>query len=312
MKTYSRQEILQQYNLTIKWFYALSLDGYITKIKRNTYIIEKQIDFEKYKDFHEQRRRQKIIAGNKAFAANMTAEEKEIARKKNSEGQKRRLAIPENREKHKQRQKKCMSNDTARRNVGLGSSRSWKNSECRQRRIEAARISTTKSWKNPECRQNRISGLRNAYITRGEDILSKIHATKMKHGTYNSSSQAEYCIKQLQLLGYTIELEKEYPLNPKLHCDVYIVELDTWIEFHFYWSHGGKLGPFNNTNKTHLEQLKFFQENSNKRQYKNAIYTWTDLDVRKRQCAIDNNLKYYCFYSPQQFEEFLIRLKELV
>ena len=31
------------------------------------------------------------------------------------------------------------------------------------------------------------------------------------------------------------------------------------------------------------------------------IYTWTDLDVRKRQCAKDNNLNWLAFYLYDDF-----------
>lgn len=78
-------------------------------------------------------------------------------------------------------------------------------------------------------------------------------------------------------------------------CDFYIPSEDKFIEIHANWTHGGK--PFDPEDKECQEQLALWQEKAKtSNYYKNAIYQWTDLDVRKAQCAIDNNLNFEAVY----------------
>lgn len=76
-------------------------------------------------------------------------------------------------------------------------------------------------------------------------------------------------------------------------CDFYFPEKDLYVEIQGTWTHGGK--PFEGTD----EDLQKIQDwcDKNTPYYDNAIYTWTDLDVRKRNIAKDNNLNYLEIFS---------------
>ena len=94
--------------------------------------------------------------------------------------------------------------------------------------------------------------------------------------------------KENVLRQYTCE---KYPFA----CDFYITSQELFIELNKNWTHGGR--PFDPNDSSCQEQLKQWQEKSKTSDYyKNAIYTWTDLDVRKQQIAKENNLNYKAIY----------------
>jgi hypothetical protein len=57
---------------------------------------------------------------------------------------------------------------------------------------------------------------------------------------------------------------------------------------------------------TDLDKLHLWEQKAmSSRYYKNAIYTWTDLDVRKKEIAKINNLNYLCIYNKQDLYKIL-------
>lgn len=104
---------------------------------------------------------------------------------------------------------------------------------------------------------------------------------------------------------------KEYPWR----CDFYIPELKLYIECHYSQYHRRR--PFNYEDKSCLEELEDLKQKSNqiksetgviKTQYDNMIYTWTNLDVRKRETAKKNNLNFMEFYSLDEAKAVLQNL----
>ena len=90
----------------------------------------------------------------------------------------------------------------------------------------------------------------------------------------------------------------EYPFK----ADLYLTKLNCYIEYNGFWTHGGK--PYDPNDKECQEKLKLWQE----RNYKNAIYTWTDLDVRKRQYINKINL---IIYYPNKHDDIVYSFKKL-
>ena len=148
-----------------------------------------------------------------------------------------------------------------------------------------ASIKAKAMWSDPECRK-RIMETR------------KAHYSKMS----NAESGALSIIQ-----NFTTNIIQQYysDLYP-YKCDFYIPELDLYIECHFNWTHGG--APYTSKELWCQEQLKHWQEKAkSSKYYKNAIYTWTDLDVRKRRCAEEHNLNWVAVYSNAQLESVLTR-----
>lgn len=78
-------------------------------------------------------------------------------------------------------------------------------------------------------------------------------------------------------------------------CDFYIPSEDKFIEVHGNWTHGGR--PFDPNDEDCQKQLAVWQEKAKtSKYYKNAIYTWTVLDVNKEKAAKDNNLNFETIY----------------
>lgn len=97
-----------------------------------------------------------------------------------------------------------------------------------------------------------------------------------------------------------------YPFN----CDFYIVPLDLFIEININWTHG--LVPYDETDAFCIEQLtQWKQKAENSDYYKNAIYTWTDLDVRKKKIANQNNLLFVSLYNETEIEDFFKLLEDI-
>ena len=91
--------------------------------------------------------------------------------------------------------------------------------------------------------------------------------------------------------------EKRYPFK----CDFYIKSEDLFIELHGNWTHGQM--PYYEDDEKCVKKLKEWKEKEKtSKYYTNAIYTWTDLDVRKRETAIKNNLN-FCFIYYQRDKE---------
>ena len=135
------------------------------------------------------------------------------------------------------------------------------------------------------------------YYTQTEEFKNKVDwketnikqiKTKKKNGTLNTSkpeNQSYQILKEKYKDIMQQYISNEYPFN----CDFYIPSLDLYIECNYHWTHGGH--PFNENNLE--DQIKLNKwKNKNSKFYNNAIYVWTDLDVRKRNIAKENNLNY--------------------
>lgn len=118
-----------------------------------------------------------------------------------------------------------------------------------------------------------------------------------KKGLYYSKD--EQTIFELLKTKYSV-IQKEYRSKEyPFACDFYIPGLNLYIEYNGLWTHGGK--PYNIN--TDILKLAHWKEKSLvSRFYKNAIYVWTDLDVRKRNIAKTNNLNWIEFFNIEEFK----------
>lgn len=147
------------------------------------------------------------------------------------------------------------------------------------------------------------------------ETVEKMHQAKKNNSSYGYSKQHLFSLNWLQQKNLTIEVEKQYPFEPTLHCDAYIKELNLWVEFHYHWTH--YIEPYNSDNAKHkeLEQLwlsrgqKAQEQNSKRKQYFAAINTWTNIDVRKLKSANAAQLNYICLYSFDEFFTFFSSLQ---
>ena len=166
-------------------------------------------------------------------------------------------------------------------------------------------------WQTKEYKQVLSNSLKRAYAERNLEIQQKRYETMKKNNSFAQSTTED---KSYQLLKTECPdvvrqyLDKDrYPFK----VDLYVPSLDLFIECHYSEFH--QYEPFDATNEEHLERLKCLQNKADEKfkqtgkesRYHKMIYTWTDLDVRKRQCAIDNKLNWLCFYTYGDFERWL-------
>lgn len=135
-------------------------------------------------------------------------------------------------------------------------------------------------------------------------VKQKINDTKRKNSSFNISKPEEQIYQLLKNKFKHVERQyfdkNRYPYN----CDFYIPELDLFIEFNGIWTHGRE--PFCENNPLHIEKLNRWVDKAKTSEfYENAIYVWTDLDVKKRQIALQNNLNFLEFFSFEEFEQWI-------
>lgn len=126
--------------------------------------------------------------------------------------------------------------------------------------------------------------------------VTKAWITKKLNQTCNTSKPEEDFYQQLlsEHKDKTIYRQYKDPRYP-FYCDFYIVEDDLFIELNAHWTHGGK--PFNPDDPDCIETLKIWKQKAeNSKFYAQAIYVWTQLDVKKRDIAMKNNLNYKVIY----------------
>lgn len=144
-----------------------------------------------------------------------------------------------------------------------------------------------------------IEKIKEMYAT-GE-IQSKAVETRRKKGTFNTSKPEKDILVLLKekfpdvICQYRSEL---YPFD----CDFYIPSLNLYVEFQGHWTHGSK--PFEGTEEDLAELDKWKQKALTSKFYRNAIYVWTELDVKKRQLARKNELNWIEFFNMDQFNEW--------
>lgn len=138
------------------------------------------------------------------------------------------------------------------------------------------------------------------------------YETKLRNGTlsnYRSKPEIrcyELLKTKFQDTKHTYRDNEQYPFK----SDMYIPSLDLFIECHFGWKHGGE--PFDKNNARHIELLDRWQLKTKdltltekaRESYRNAIYQWTDLDIRKLKTFRDNNLNYKIFYTEKEFNNW--------
>lgn len=141
-----------------------------------------------------------------------------------------------------------------------------------------------------------------------ENWSNKLISSKKGNNTFNTSKPEEESYNLLiQKYPNTIRQYKSdlYPFN----CDLYVPELDLYIELNYHWTHGGE--PYIGSD-IQKEKIKHWEEKSKeinaeekfKKYYTQAIYVWTNLDVKKKEIMIKNNLNFLIFYDIIKFKEW--------
>jgi predicted transcriptional regulator len=108
----------------------------------------------------------------------------------------------------------------------------------------------------------------------------KHYETKKKNNTFNTSKIEQELKILLVHIFSDLQIQyksEEFPFS----IDYYIPEINLYIDLNASWTHGGMI--YDENDNECIKQLSEWKEKSKTSKfYKNAIYTWTVLDVKKR------------------------------
>ena len=139
--------------------------------------------------------------------------------------------------------------------------------------------------------------------------------TKLKNNSFSKSKEEDKCYELLKEKYFDIIRQYRSELYP-FNCDFYIPSRDLYVEYNGSQYHHNH--PFDKNNKDDIKELHILQEKSNnslrhkqgkKSQYDTMIYVWTDLDVRKRNIAKQNNLNFIEFWNLTDVNKFIQQIK---
>lgn len=144
-----------------------------------------------------------------------------------------------------------------------------------------------------------------------KEIRDKMENTKRKNGTSGDKSKPELRSYNLIKTKFKDAIhhyfeDSRYPFN----CDIYIPNLDLFVECHYGAFH--YIEPFDENNLKHIERLNTLKEKEQiklregklKTKYTGMIRTWTVTDPIKLKTFIDNKLNYKIFYTEKEFNEW--------
>lgn len=123
----------------------------------------------------------------------------------------------------------------------------------------------------------------------------RLNTMRQNHSFNKSQPEETYYTELCSTYGSDNVIRQYRDSRYPYACDFYIPSEDLFIEVNKSWTHGGH--PFDENNPEDVAKREWLKEMSKtSAYYRNALYTWTDLDVRKQQTAKDNNLNYKTIY----------------
>lgn len=163
------------------------------------------------------------------------------------------------------------------------------------------KINDTNMKKYGVKRFTQTESYRNKILSSKDEISKKRYLTHKTNNSFNTSTFEKVAFDVLRNKYPDLISQYKSDVYP-FTCDFYSPSYDLYIEYNGSWTHGGH--AFNKDDVSDMEVLTKWTELSKKYPYyANAIYTWTDLDVRKQKCAIDNNLNIIFFWDIMEVYE---------
>lgn len=139
-----------------------------------------------------------------------------------------------------------------------------------------------------------------------KEVQDKRNNTFHEHKTFSASKPEENLFDYIKLKFPSAKRQyrdnERYPFN----CDFYIPEFDLFLELNGTWTHNNHpFDPSSIKDQITLEQWKSKQT----KYYDNAIKTWTERDVKKRNIAKENKLNFKEVWSLEEGIKFIDKLK---
>lgn len=131
----------------------------------------------------------------------------------------------------------------------------------------------------------------------------RIVSAKRENGTFNTSSSEDALYKLFvdyaDQLGMTVVRQHRDEDRYPFAVDFYIPERDLFIELNGSWSHGGHW--YEVDREMDQKTVQTWRKKGEKSQYYlNALGTWTERDVRKREAAREAQLNYVTLWDGSE------------
>lgn len=140
--------------------------------------------------------------------------------------------------------------------------------------------------------------------SQSETIKAKMFLSKKRNGTLLVSKEENEIYSLLVQKFPDVKRQyrdQRYPFA----CDFYIPSQDLFIEYQGNWTHGGH--AYNENSQQDKNLVSFWKQKvtsnkvKQKSYYEQALYVWTELDVRRRLTASKNNLNFLEFFNLGEF-----------
>ena len=144
-----------------------------------------------------------------------------------------------------------------------------------------------------------------SYLMSSEEMQCHRYEIMKLHNTFNISKPEEelylYIKEKFPEVKRQYKDKKRYPFC----CDFYIPSLDYFIEFNNHWTHGKH--PYVSNSIKDQEKIENWKSKHTK-YYDNALDTWTERDVKKRETAKNNNLNFKEIWTLEEGKKFIDEL----
>ena len=129
--------------------------------------------------------------------------------------------------------------------------------------------------------------------------------TKIKNNSFGKSKQEDTIYEKIKEVYPDVIRQYKDKIRYPYNCDFYIPEIDLFIEYQGYYTHGKH--PFNINNENDKELMEKY---INKYGNNNQQYTiWCVKDVEKRNTAKNNNLNYIELFNFKKLDKLIEIIK---
>ena len=140
-----------------------------------------------------------------------------------------------------------------------------------------------------------------SYLMSSYEMQERRYNTMKRNNTFNSSSTEEELFLYIKSRFPTVVRQYKDKNRYPYFCDFYIPELDYFIEFQGYYTHGKH--PFDPNSNEDLQLIEYY-----KKKYGEdcqPITIWSIKDVEKRDCAKEHNLNFKEVWSVEDGKNFV-------
>ena len=129
--------------------------------------------------------------------------------------------------------------------------------------------------------------------------------TKIKNNSFGKSKQEDTIYEKIKEVYPDVIRQYKDKIRYPYNCDFYIPEIDLFIEYQGYYTHGKHPFNINNENDKELMEKYITKYGNNDQQYT----IWCVKDVEKRNTAKNNNLNYIELFNFKKLDKLIEIIK---